>query len=172
MRGTLRRSALVRIAVIHPVPVHNGGMTVFEMIIAGDIPGRFVYADEKCVVFATIEPVRPGHVLVVPREAVPAWTDLPEDDAAHLFKVAQMIGKAQLETFECERIGLTIAGFEVPHTHLHVIPLRSEADLALSNASKVPDEVLESTMQALRTELENQGLGDNVPVSIDSPDLN
>lgn len=147
-------------------------MTVFEIIIAGDIPGRFVYADEKCVVFATIEPVRPGHVLVVPREAVPAWTDLPEDDAAHLFKVAQMIGKAQLETFECERIGLTIAGFEVPHTHLHVIPLRSEADLALSNASKVPDEVLESTMQALRTELENQGLGDNVPVSIDSPDLN
>ncbi|MDO5048808.1 MAG: HIT family protein [Actinomycetaceae bacterium] len=147
-------------------------MTVFEMIIAGEIPGRFVYADDKCVVFATIEPVRPGHVLVVPREPAPAWTDLSADDAAHLFKVAQRIGKAQLEVFDCERIGLTIAGFEVPHTHLHVIPLRLEADLALGNAREADGDALESTMQALRGELENQGLGANVPPSIDSAELN
>lgn len=151
--------------------MHNRDMTLFENIIDGKIPGRFVYADDACVVFATIAPVRPGHVLVVPRHPYPAWTDMPADEAGHLMAVAQKIGKAQLEVFECERIGLTIAGFEIPHTHLHVIPLRHEGDLALSNAQEVTDNVLESTMSALRNELEAQGWESNVPLSIDSPQL-
>ncbi|MDO5719424.1 MAG: HIT family protein [Actinomycetaceae bacterium] len=146
-------------------------MTIFEKIIDGKIPGRFVYADDKCVVFATIQPVRPGHVLVVPRHPYPAWTDMPPQEAGHLMAVAQKIGQAQLEVFECKRIGLSIAGFEVPHTHLHVIPLRHEGDLALSNAKEVTDHVLESTMSALRHELEGQGWEDHVPLSIDSPQL-
>ncbi|MDO5721564.1 MAG: HIT family protein [Actinomycetaceae bacterium] len=146
-------------------------MTVFSRIIEGSIPGRFVWADDVCVVFATIEPVRPGHVLVVPRQEVPAWTGLSSEVAAHLMAVAQIVGRAQLEVFECERIGLTIAGFEVPHTHLHVIPLRSEADLSLSNAQSVSEHILESTMSALRSQLDKDGHGDNVPVTIDSPDL-
>lgn len=146
-------------------------MTLFENIIDGKIPGRFVYADDTCVVFATIQPVRPGHVLVVPRKPYPAWTDMPAEEAGHLLSVAQKIGKAQLRVFECERIGLTIAGFEVPHTHMHVIPLRCEEDLKLSNAKEVTDNVLESTMSALRHELEEQGWEDYVPLSIDSAKL-
>lgn len=146
-------------------------MTVFSRIIEGSIPGRFVWADDECVVFATIEPVRPGHVLVVPRHPYPAWTDMPPAQAAHLMEVAQTVGKAQLQVFECERIGLTIAGFEVPHTHLHVIPLRSEADLALGKAQAVSEQILESTINALRSQLEADGHADNVPTTIDSPAL-
>lgn len=146
-------------------------MTVFEMIISGDIPGRFVYADDVCVVFATIEPVQPGHVLVVPRTAYPAWTDVPEDEMAHMSKVAQKVGNSQLKAFDVERIGVIIAGFEVPHTHIHLIPIRSEKDLSLANAREADERDLETTMQALRTQLEEDGLGDNVPLSIDSPDL-
>ncbi|EEH63594.1 histidine triad domain protein [Gleimia coleocanis DSM 15436] len=145
--------------------------TLFEKIIAGELPGKFVYADDVCVVFATIAPVRPGHVLVVPREAYNAWTDMPEELAAHIMKVGHRIGKAQLSVYECERIGLEIAGFEVPHAHLHVIPLRDENDLVLAEATQVSERVLESTISALRSALEEQGHEANVPLTIDSPAL-
>lgn len=145
--------------------------TVFEKIIAGEWPGKFVYADDLCVVFATKAPVRPGHVLVVPREVYNAWTDMPEELAAHLMKVGHRVGKAQLSVYECSRIGLEIAGFEVPHAHLHVIPLRDENDLVLAEATEVSERVLESTMQALRSALEEQGHEANVPLTIDSPAL-
>lgn len=138
-------------------------MTVFEMIIDGEIPGRFVYADPDCVAFATIEPVAPGHILLVPRLPYPAWTDLPAPLAAHLMKVAQRLAKAQLKAFACQRIGLTIAGFEVPHTHLHLIPLKSEADLSLANAKVADDEQLDFQMHELRQALYEAGEGVNVP---------
>lgn len=141
-------------------------MTIFEMIIDGQIPGRFVYADEVCVVFATIEPVTRGHVLVVPRRPHPAWTDLPSDCAAHLMQVAQTVAKAQLKAFPCERIGLTIAGFEVPHTHVHLIPLQSEADLSLANAKAATAEELDEDMEKLRQALRESGAGAQVPTDL------
>ena len=94
--------------------------TVFDNIITGVWPGRFVWADDVCVAFATIEPTSPGHVLVVPRTAYDAWTDAPSDVAAHLMTVARTIGLAQKAAFGVPRAGLAIAGFEVPHTHIHV----------------------------------------------------
>ncbi|MDO5034021.1 MAG: HIT family protein [Actinomycetaceae bacterium] len=146
-------------------------MTIFEMIIEGDIPGNFVYSDDKCVVFATIEPVRPGHVLVVPREPVDAWTDLSDEDAAHLMNVAKIIGNAQKEAFKVPRIGLSILGFEVPHTHLHVVPLRSEGDMSPANATKPSVQELVRDMELLRGALVKLGYGDNVPSNIASPVL-
>ena len=109
--------------------------TIFDNIITGVWPGRFVWADDLCVAFATIEPTSPGHVLVVPRTAYDAWTDAPSDVAAHLMTVARTIGLAQKAAFGVPRAGLAIAGFEVPHTHLHVIPLRDETDILLSKAA-------------------------------------
>ena len=90
--------------------------TIFDNIITGVWPGRFVWADDLCVAFATIEPTSPGHVLVVPRCPYEAWTDAPSDVAAHLMKVARAIGVAQKAAFGVPRAGLAIAGFEVPHT--------------------------------------------------------
>ena len=108
--------------------------TLFTRIIQGQIPGTFVYRDDLCVAFMTISPITAGHVLVVPIDEVNEWTDLSSELSSHLFKVAAQIGEAQKMAFKCERIALIIAGFEVPHCHLHLIPSNSMADLNFENA--------------------------------------
>ena len=82
----------------------------------------------------TISPITAGHVLVVPIDEVDEWTDLSSELSSHLFAVAAQIGEAQKMAFKCERIALIIAGFEVPHCHLHLIPSNSMADLNFENA--------------------------------------
>lgn len=129
--------------------------TIFTRIMKGEIPGRFVYQDELCAAFLTIAPMRPGHTLVVPREEVDHWVDLAPDVAAHCFQVAQRIGRAQVEAFQPRRIGLLIAGMEVPHTHLHVVPIESEADLDFARADqKARPEDLDRAAEAIRSRLE------------------
>ena len=145
--------------------------TVFEKIISGEWSGRFVWADDLCVAFATIEPTSPGHVLVVPRTSYEAWTDAPSDVAAHLMKVARAIGVAQKAAFGVPRAGLAIAGFEVPHTHLHVIPLRDETDILLSQAAPATDEELDNAITTLREALLAAGHGAHVPPSMGSAAL-
>ncbi|MDC4232881.1 HIT family protein [Actinomyces sp. B33] len=145
--------------------------TVFEKIISGQWAGRFAWADEVCVVFATIEPTAPGHVLVVPRAPYAKWTDAPSDVAAHLMTVARVIGLAQEAAFGVDRSGLVIAGFEVPHAHLHVIPLRDESDVLLSRAAPASDEELDRAMGALRDQLLASGHGAHVPARMSSAAL-
>ncbi len=145
--------------------------TAFEKIITGVWPGRFVWADDGCVAFSTIEPIAPGHVLVVPRSPFPTWTDAPEEVVVRLMSVARIIGIAQQHAFGVSRAGLIVAGFEVPHTHVHVVPLRSEADVLLSNAHPAGDQELDSTMESLRAALVRDGHGANVPVEMSSPTL-
>ena len=113
--------------------------SIFSRIIAGELPGRFVYADDRTVALLTIAPLRPGHVLVVPREEVDHWQDLDADLGAHLMGVAQHIGRAVLVAFPAQRVGLIIAGLEVPHTHLHVVPLDTLGDLDFARADPSPD---------------------------------
>lgn len=131
--------------------------TLFTRIIDGEIPGRFVWRDERCVVFLTIAPLRPGHVLVVPLEEVDHWLDLDPDVAAHLMRVAQVVGRAQMAAFSPARVGLIVAGLEVPHTHVHVIPIESEADLDFGRASSPSDEAQDAVADALRRALRDLG---------------
>lgn len=102
--------------------------TLFTKIIDGEIPGRFVWKDEHAVAFLTIAPLRPGHTLVVPRKEIDHWLDLEPDLACHLTTVAQTIGRAIERAFRPTRVGLWIAGLEVPHVHLHVFPAWEIAD--------------------------------------------
>lgn len=132
--------------------------TIFSRILRGELPALFVWKDDLCAVFLSIAPLRPGHALVVPRAEVDHWIDLPADTAAHLMTVAQKIGKAQQEAFEPQRIGLMIAGFEVPHVHVHVVPIEGMADLDFSNAdSRATGAALEDAAQRLRAALRAQG---------------
>ena len=125
--------------------------TLFTRIIGGEIPGRFVWRDDRCVVFLTIAPIAPGHALVVPLEEVDHWVDLDDDLAAHLMVVAKHIGRAQMAAFAPNRIGMIIAGLEVPHTHLHVIPIQTEADLSFARADpSAPAEAMEAAADQLR----------------------
>ena len=132
--------------------------SLFTRIINGEIPGRFVWRDDRCVSFLTIAPLQPGHALVVPIAEVDHWLDLEPDLAAHLTVVAQSIGRAQVAAFGPERVGLIIAGLEVPHTHLHVVPIRSEADLDFSHADASASAAsLDEAAAALRSALRAAG---------------
>jgi histidine triad (HIT) family protein len=113
--------------------------TIFTRIIEGDLPGRFVWRDDQCAAFLSINPLRPGHTLVVPIAEVDRWTDLPVDLATHLMSVAHTIGGAQQTAFEPLRVGLVIAGLEVPHCHLHLVPIRGMEDLDFAHADADPD---------------------------------
>lgn len=112
--------------------------SIFTKIINGDIPARMLWSDDECVSFLDVRPLAPGHVLVVPRAEVDHWTDLDSVTASHLMATAHTIGQAQRQVFNPARIGLMIAGFEVPHTHLHVVPMQSMAQLDFSNADTNP----------------------------------
>ena len=113
--------------------------SVFTRIIASELPGTFVYTDEVCVAFMTINPISRGHLLVVPRTEIDHWTDLPDDVSQHCFGVAKRIADAQKSVLHCDRVALIIAGFEVPHCHLHVIPATTIADVSFDNAASSVD---------------------------------
>jgi histidine triad (HIT) family protein len=137
--------------------------TLFTKIIDGDIPGRFVWRDERAVAFLTIAPITTGHVLVVPIEEVDHWVDLEPDLAAHLMKVAREVGRAQMQAFTPTRIGLIVAGLEVPHCHVHLVPIDTEAELSFSRADHDPDPAaLDAAADALRAALRDLGHGQRV----------
>jgi len=128
--------------------------TIFTRIIEGEIPGRMLWADELCVSFLDVRPLSDGHALVVPRVETDKWTDLPADLSAHVMTVAHAIGNAQMAVFAPSRVGLMIAGFEVPHTHVHVVPMDSMDQLDFRNANTDPDSgALDRHQESLRTQL-------------------
>lgn len=129
--------------------------SVFSKIIAGELPGRFVWKDEHCVAFLTIAPLKPGHTLVVPRDEVDEWQDLALDHFQHLTRVAQCVAKGIQEGFKPLRVGMMIAGLEVPHVHIHVSPIWNMRDLDFANATRNPkprdlDAAAEKLRKALR----------------------
>lgn len=132
--------------------------SVFSLIINGDLPGHHLWSDDVCVSFLSINPITDGHALVVPRAEVDQWTDLDADIAAHLMTVSHHVGVAIKTVFSPERIGLMIAGFEVPHTHLHVLQLNNMGDMSFANAaSSVDHGELASFAESLRSALEAAG---------------
>lgn len=132
--------------------------SVFTRIIEGELPGRFVWQDEHCVAFLSIAPLKPGHTLVVPRQEVDHWIDLEPEANAHLMRVAQVVGRAQQQAFDPVRIGMMIAGLEVPHVHLHVVPISGEQDLDFGNADHRPrPEDLDAAAEAIRAALRAMG---------------
>jgi histidine triad (HIT) family protein len=132
--------------------------SVFTLIINGDLPGRFVWKDDLCVAFLSINPLQPGHTLVVPRDEVSHWIDLEPDTMRHLVDVSRLIGKAIDAVYGPEKVGLMIAGLEVPHTHVHVSPIYQVDDLDFANADPNPDPVeLDAAAEALREQLAAMG---------------
>ena len=134
--------------------------TVFTRIIQGELPGRFVWRDERCVAFLTINPLAPGHTLVVPVEEVDHWIDLPADLAAHVWEVARLVGRAQQEAFSPSRVGVLVVGEEVPHAHVHLVPFDDLAQLDFANAAAPPDPAaLDDAAPRLRAPLRAAGPG-------------
>lgn len=106
----------------------------------------------------SINPIAHGHVLVVPVAEIDHWLDATPELAAHLFEVSRIVGLAQQAAFDVERIGVIVAGYEVPHTHVHVIPTRSMADFSFANAAPSVDRAdLAAAADAIRAELRAAG---------------
>lgn len=128
--------------------------TLFTRIIDGELPGRFVWRDDRCVAFLSINPLQPGHTLVVPVAEVDHWIDLDDELIAHLTIVAKRIAEAQQTIWSPAKVGMMIAGLEVPHVHLHVVPIRGVHDLDFANAQRDPDPAaLDHAADALRSAL-------------------
>jgi histidine triad (HIT) family protein len=132
--------------------------SLFTKIIRGEVPGRFVWRDERAVGFLTIAPLRPGHTLVVPIEEIDHWLDVPPELMQHLTWVAQKIGQAVQRTFRPEKVGLMIAGLEVRHVHLHLVPIHSLGDLDFAKAdTKATPAALDAAAERVRAALREAG---------------
>jgi len=116
--------------------------STFTRIMAGELPARIVHEDDACIALLSAQPLRPGHVVLVPRLEVDHWIDLPPSLAAHLASVAQRLGQAMMTAFPCEKIGVAVIGLEVRHAHLHLVPISSAADLDFSRQDRNPDEAM------------------------------
>lgn len=113
--------------------------TIFTRIINREIPGTFVHEDDLCVAFMSINPLADGHVLVIPREEVDHWVDMAPDLSAHVFAVSHRISRALQAAFPCERVGVIIAGYEVNHCHVHLVPTTDMSQLDFRNAAASVD---------------------------------
>lgn len=128
--------------------------TIFSRIIAGEIPSYKVAEDDRFFAFLDINPMAKGHTLVVPKQEVDYIFDMSDEDLAamHVFakKVALAIGKA----FPCLKVGEAVLGLEVPHAHIHLIPMQSEKDMLFSNPKlKLTDEEFKAVAEAIRAAL-------------------
>ena len=107
--------------------------SIFSRIVAGEIPCYKVAEDDKYFAFLDINPMVKGHTLVIPKREVDYIFDLEDDELAGLHLFAKKIAVAMKEAFPCQRIGMAVLGMEVPHTHIHLIPLQKESDMLFSN---------------------------------------
>jgi diadenosine tetraphosphate (Ap4A) HIT family hydrolase len=113
--------------------------TLFTRIIEGELPGRFVWRDERAVAFLTINPLKPGHTLVVPIDEIDHWIDCPPELMQHLVDVARTIGAALERAYDPEKVAFLIEGLEVPHLHIHVAPIWRPGDTVFARAEQNPD---------------------------------
>ena len=132
--------------------------TVFTRIIRGELPGRFVWRDDEVVAFLTIAPLNPGHTLVVPVRQVDHWTDVDPVLWGRISSVQHAVGRAIMRAFRPTRVGVIVAGLEVPHCHVHVLPFDHESELNFARADHSPDPaVLDDAAERIRAALRELG---------------
>ncbi|MHA3702927.1 HIT family protein [Jatrophihabitans sp. YIM 134969] len=127
--------------------------SVFSRVIAGELPSRAVYADDAVVAFLSIAPLAAGHTLVVPRAEVDHWEGIDPALWSQLSSVSQLVGQAVRTAFSPERVGVVVAGFEVPHVHVHVFPAGTMADFDFRFAHALPDDQMDDAAARIRTAL-------------------
>lgn len=129
-------------------------MTIFSRIINGEIPCYKIAEDDNCFAFLDINPMVRGHVLVVPKREVDYLFDLPDEELSALQLFAKKIATAQKKAIPCQRIGQAVLGMEVPHAHIHLIPMQSEKDMLFSNPKlKLTEEEFRQIAADIRSQL-------------------
>ena len=125
-------------------------MTIFSKIIAGEIPSYTITENDKFYAFLDIFPLREGHVLVVPKIEVDKFFDVPDEYLSEMLVFSKPIAKAIEKSFACNRCGLAVVGLEVPHAHLHLVPIDNIDDLNFTKGKiKVTPEKLKSAQEKI-----------------------
>lgn len=107
--------------------------TIFTKIVEGQIPSYKIYEDEKFYAFLDINPMAKGHTLLIPKQEVDYLFDIDDSVLSEMIVVAKKIAKAMEQAVACTRVGMMVIGLEVPHAHIHLIPIQKEGDMNLSN---------------------------------------
>ena len=129
-------------------------MTIFSKIIAGEIPSYKIAENEKFFAFLDIFPLRKGHTLVIPKKEIDNLFDLPPEYLSEILLFARPIAKAIEKSFDCNRCGISVIGLEVPHAHIHLIPINSADDLNFKNAKlKLSPEEFKNVQQKIISNL-------------------
>jgi histidine triad (HIT) family protein len=132
--------------------------TIFTRIIEGELPGHFVWRDDRCVAFLSINPIREGHTLVVPRAEVDHWIDLADADLHHCTEVARTVARSMQRAWPSEKVAMLLVGLEVPHVHFHLVPCDRLGDVDFRNQrASVPAEELAAAAGRLRGRLAADG---------------
>ncbi len=128
--------------------------TIFTKIIKGEIPCYKIAEDEKYFAFLDINPLAKGHLLVIPKQETDYLFDLEDDHLAGMMVFAKKIAVAQKKAISCKRVGVAVLGLEVPHAHIHLVPMNSEADINFRNPKlQLTQEEFENIAIAIRENL-------------------
>lgn len=130
--------------------------SIFSRIIAGEIPCYKIAEDDRYFAFLDINPVVPGHTLVVPKHEVGYIFDLDDDEYTGLQLFARRIARAVEKAIPCKRIGVTVIGLEVPHAHIHLLPISKEADMDFHHKQTLPAEQMKKIAADIRAALEKE----------------
>lgn len=131
-------------------------MTIFSKIIAGEIPCYKIAEDDSFFAFLDINPVNWGHTLVVPKREEDYIFDLSDEEIAAMMVFSKKVARAIKDALPCRKVGVTVLGLEVPHAHIHLVPLKSEGDMNFRNKIDSPDpEKMKQIAQAIRASYES-----------------
>ncbi len=130
--------------------------SIFTRIIKGEIPCYKIAEDENCFAFLDISPLAHGHTLVVPKKETDYIFDIADDEHKYLWNFAKYVARGLEKAVSCKRIGVAVIGLEVPHAHIHLIPLNRVSDMNFANPKlKVSDDEMKKIAERIRTSLAN-----------------
>ncbi|MFO8053485.1 MAG: HIT family protein [Candidatus Omnitrophota bacterium] len=124
--------------------------TLFTKIINGEIPSHKILENDKFLSFLDIRPIKPGHTLVVPKQEVDYIFDLDNQTLSEILVFSKKTAKLIEKAVDCKRIGIMVAGLEVPHAHIHLVPITSLGDLNFANAKEATDDQLKNMAEKIR----------------------
>lgn len=124
-------------------------MTLFSRIAAGEIPSYKVAEDDRFFAFLDINPVQPGHTLVIPRKEIDNIFDLTQDEYADLQRFAWRVAQAVKAAVPCRKVGVAVIGLEVPHAHIHLIPITNEGDMNFGKKMTLPAERMQQLADSI-----------------------
>lgn len=129
--------------------------TLFTRIIKGELPSYKIFENDKVFAFLALDQINPGHTLIVPKVEVDHLMDVPERDLLEVFRISKPLARAIKEAFGCRRVGVMVQGFEVPHFHVHLVPVNTPGELDFSRATRRAPEQMQEIQNRLCSQLGN-----------------